>query len=414
VVIHTYAVGLWKGDPPDVDRAARAALAAVRPFERMLAQYRDVIFESTGRDLPLAVTEYNAAYVQEQPVPLRFSLAAALFSADYVRVMLQPESRVAMANYWQFVNGYWGILRGQRVPGVEAVPWKRMPAYYIFRLWGNHFGNRLVATGVVSPPVEFEGFLRTRPARAGSYERELSFNLRDGEGSSYRWRVTGERSMELSIDGLRGGAYPEFARILPMQGRMIRVSFEARASGAVPATAKLGIGVVDARGWSTVPWGVGIDSIRVTREWERHAAELLVLDDSPGVSLTWRVISEEVAVTGRVDLRDLRAIEVKDDPPFDALTACASLSADGRTVYVVVINKHHAEDVAARVTVGGRRLAGCRVWEVTGPSLAATNLVDEQVRETKTAAPVTLSTGRGFEYVFPRHSMSAFEFVVAQ
>ena len=42
-----------------------------------------------------------------------FAYGPALFAADYLRVLLQPENSVLMANYWQFVNGYWGMVQGR-------------------------------------------------------------------------------------------------------------------------------------------------------------------------------------------------------------------------------------------------------------------------------------------------------------
>jgi hypothetical protein len=95
------------------------------------------------------------------------------------------------------------------------------------------------------------------------------------------------------------------------------------------------------------------------------------------------------------------------------IAACAGRSADGRRLYVIVFNKHHAEDLGAAVCLAfgggpGRASAG-RLWRVTGPSLDATNLERGLVCETATAEPVDGLGADGFAHSFPRHSMTAFE-----
>ena len=92
---------------------------------------------------------------------------------------------------------------------------------------------------------------------------------------------------------------------------------------------------------------------------------------------------------------------------------CASLSADGKVLYVMVFNKHHAKDITASVKIAGTRPASGRYWTVTGPSLEATNLQDELVKETASGMALEGLRDGGFSHVFPAHSMTAIELIVS-
>ncbi|GAH59619.1 unnamed protein product, partial [marine sediment metagenome] len=236
IIVHTYAVGLW-GQPArqlDGDCLMRACMAAGEQLELRLAHYRELIRRHTGRDIPLAITEYNASFVQQEPVPYRFSYGPALFSADYVRALLRPEANVLMANYWHFINGYWGMVQGPRLPDEQPRVWKKMPAFHLYRLWGQHFGDRLVHVEVEGPRLDFEGVLRVRPAIGQTGLPEgldpdanllEGLELHAGEGAGWRSRRTAPDSAVMDIDGLRGESFPRLFTISPIQPGSYRLSY---------------------------------------------------------------------------------------------------------------------------------------------------------------------------------------------
>ena len=69
----------------------------------------------------MAIPEYNGHFVQEKPVPYRQSLANALRNAEHLRIMMKPENRILMANFWQFANEYRGMVQGYTHHGVTPV-----------------------------------------------------------------------------------------------------------------------------------------------------------------------------------------------------------------------------------------------------------------------------------------------------
>ena len=420
IVVHTYAVGIWSpesvaGEPAGV--LMRACMASGEQFEALLGEYRTLIRERCGRDIPLAITEYNASFVQDKPVPYRFSLGAALFSADYVRILLEPGTNVMMANYWHFINGYWGMVQGPRLPEERQRAWKRMPAYYLYRLWGSHFGSTLVRVTVDSPRVEFTGLPgHVLPSHGDRYVpvKPVSGNLvtvlKPARGPGYRIKAVKD-VLTAELSGYTGEQYPLIGTVRGPEGCDYRISFEARSKGEM-GKARLGLSLVDSRGWDQTRSGIAVEGIEGAVDWKRFEGEFKVLPDCPGVSAAWRILSPNGKITGKVELRALEVTAVTREsyPAYAALTATASLSKDGKKLFLIVFNKHHADAIAAMVNVAGFPARSVRRWTVTGPQLEATNLDGELVREIESGAKMDPAAGGSFRHVFPARSMTAIEF----
>ncbi|HEX2949725.1 MAG TPA: alpha-L-arabinofuranosidase, partial [Armatimonadota bacterium] len=249
VIIHTYSAGAADENTAlktPADTLMRGCMVASSKFEACLADYREVIKECTGKNLPLAITEYNSFFVQEKPIPYRFCYGAALFSADYVRVLLKPESNVLMANYWHLANGYWGMIRG-------LGPYQKMPAYYLYRLWAQHFGPKLVEVNATSPRVMADGTPaapvvvadpRVVKEKSG---REL-FDIKAVKpvrGPGYSIEAKPDGTLVAQFDHMEQEAYPDIMKIAaPWVGAGYMLSFEARATGDL-ANCRIGLGLND-------------------------------------------------------------------------------------------------------------------------------------------------------------------------
>jgi alpha-L-arabinofuranosidase len=135
-----------------------------------------------------------------------------------------------------------------------------------------------------------------------------------------------------------------------------------------------------------------------------------VLPDATSLYVLWWLLGKADPTIATLEVRNLRVTREPTFPPYAALTAAASLSADGRKLYLIVFNKHHADDITTTINLDGVSAQDARIWTVTAPSLDATNLLSEQVRETVTNAPLALTTPEALTHTFPAHSMSAIEF----
>jgi alpha-L-arabinofuranosidase len=114
--------------------------------------------KETGKDVPLAITEYNGGFVQDEPVPYRHCLGTALVNAELLNVFMKPENNVLMANYWQFNNNYWGMINNNFGVNAKGLynPYYKRPNYYVFEMYHKYFGNILLDSEVKCESYEIK------------------------------------------------------------------------------------------------------------------------------------------------------------------------------------------------------------------------------------------------------------------
>jgi alpha-L-arabinofuranosidase len=157
-IVHTYP-------SPRVSNSKLAKMSAKDIFRTTLGRpavldeyyFQDVLAllkKKSGRDIPLAITEYNGGFVQEYPVPYRHCLGTALLNAEMLRLFMKPEHNILMANYWTFVNEYWGMIKSKtsfiKHDYREPIHYIKRPNYYVYELYNKHFGDVLVDVDVKS------------------------------------------------------------------------------------------------------------------------------------------------------------------------------------------------------------------------------------------------------------------------
>jgi alpha-N-arabinofuranosidase len=418
IVIHMYAPRLPKtGAPQSVHM--QAMMAAPQHVEQRLAEYHSMIRQLLGHDLPLAITEFNGALDDAAD---RLTYGDALECADLLRVFLKPEMNVALANYWNFLNGAFGMLR-TTVGSATGEPETEEPALLLYKLWAQHFGSRLVRVDVESPLVEFSGAGSEEAAKGTNAEPRRQIQTLDLDQSSSLvgalWprllnvKIQLEHShLTIHLDHLNHSIYPVLARfprpsIDPGVPVEFTVSFDTRLTpDAGSDSAPMGIGLMDSRGWNQTHSGIGLDGI--TTEWKHFDGTYRLDLQTPGVDLTARIMAEGKNVTGTLDVRNLAVSDfvAAHSAAYPVLTGSASLSADGARLYLIVINKSATDSVAASLHLKGFSAAHAQYWEVNGPSLESTTGVTETAR----GAPLSLAGSGALDHVFPAHSMTAIEF----
>jgi alpha-N-arabinofuranosidase len=116
----------------------------------------------SGKDIPLAVTEYNGGFVQDEPVPYRHCLGTALINAELLRIFMKPENNIIMANYWQFCNSYWGMVWTQedymKHDYKQHIKYLKRPNQYVYELYNKHFGPELIPAEVSCGSYRMKGF----------------------------------------------------------------------------------------------------------------------------------------------------------------------------------------------------------------------------------------------------------------
>ncbi|HEX2949299.1 MAG TPA: hypothetical protein VHV83_06985 [Armatimonadota bacterium] len=192
------------------------------------------------------------------------------------------------------------------------------------------------------------------------------------------------------------------------------LSFEARATGDFPGG--LGLGIDDKRGWSATSSGTNAEGVETATDWTKFECTLLALNDCPGVSVCWRFRPKSgKAFTGTEEIRNLKVtayspIGINDHPQYPAITTSASRSADGRTLYLMVFNRHQTDAIPTTIRINGiDAIKSVRRWMVNGPSLLSTNLNGEVVREMESGVVTPITQDGVLTYTAPAHSMTAFE-----
>lgn len=346
---------------------------------------------------------------------MRFAFGPALFSADYQRALLKPGSNVLMANYWHLLNGYWGALQGPRLPQDKA-PWKRYPAFFLFRLWGQHFGDSLVAAEVRSPRQKFAGLPSYAPPADADAYRPESIDSRELFAEQGPAPITDEN---VTLQVLPGHVWRVDARPfagekhLPLgrvraPGKSYVLRFEAR-SGGDWKSARLGLGMIDERGWAATRSGIAVEGAEAAREWTKFEGRFRTLEGSPGADLMWRLRAGVEPAGGFLEVRNVQvfALTTERFAAHPIVTGTASKSRDNKKLFVVLFNKGESP-IATTVQLKNFRARAARRWVVSGPSLAADNRKAEEVRETESGVATPLANG-AVRWSLPPLSMTALE-----
>lgn len=162
-IVHTYP-------HPDVDRERLKLMKSEDIFkeslglallkeENNLSNASKLIKEKLSKNLALAITEYNGGISGNDPVPYRHCLGTALLNAELLRVFMKPEHNILMANYWDFVNEYWGMI-ANGFDGTDKTLYNKYykrPNYYVFELYRKYFGSQLISVRVDSDTYSLNG-----------------------------------------------------------------------------------------------------------------------------------------------------------------------------------------------------------------------------------------------------------------
>ncbi|AHF91758.1 alpha-L-arabinofuranosidase [Opitutaceae bacterium TAV5] len=441
VILHFYAPALNRDLPVQpADMLMRACMAVGDQIGHRIQEYKAMIRDECGRDLPVAITEFNAGFVQpaggSDPTPWRLSYGAALQCADLYRVFLKPENTVLMSSYWQFYNGYWGMLQVREQPDGSVLK-ERRPAYELIRLWGQHFGETLVDVTVAGPRADFDvaGWRGVAEARGIEYRPRRTLRtvplaglLKSVSGPGYSSRISPDGSVIVfDLKDFSGEAHPVMATIpLATLGTAedvgYRLTYECqyhRTPGSGKRAERLGLTLADTRDEFSDTSRRTIPGAESRGAWSPLQGELVPRTDSEGIDLRVSLVSDAGGsadnpdgaaphrLNGKLQFRllELEVVTREIAPATELVTASSSLSADGRKLYVVVFNKSPDQSIATTFDIRGFVPAGtARYWEVNGPSLASVT----GVREVVSGAELTLQ-GATLLHTLPAHSMTAIE-----
>jgi alpha-N-arabinofuranosidase len=340
-LIHHAYLPRYSGDDPAIDLPAAFTrwMVAARHMDAFYRGLRRAIRVQTGRDIPLAISEYNASFVQESPLPLRYSHGAAVIVADLIGVLLKPEHGIAHAQYWQCSNEYWGAIAGY------AAPYRLRPAAHVLALWQEHLGDTLLRAEVDAPLLAAAGWggqialARGEPAEAPlrGPARPVAPDWRQEPSPDAEARIGADGALEIAIRTAARFNYYHAAITLPARPlTTYRVRAEIRCARPATATRGAGLTVRDGRGWEATRSAADSDDV-FADAWTAVEVAYTTLEDAGSLHILARRQDAAEALTFAV-----RNLTIQESAPANlgstplVAATCSRRTSDGGIVALLI------------------------------------------------------------------------------
>jgi alpha-N-arabinofuranosidase len=386
-IVHPYLPKLNKDAALNTtpEQVKLAAISADADLVYRLDLYNSLIRQVTGRtDLALAVTEYNSLFVQDKPAPYRQTLVNALHNADYLRILLKPESNVLFANFWQFANSYWGMVTGFTHLGQTPV---KQANHYVFALYNKYLGAHLVKMDTQSTPIDFSGGLGISPRIGVATTKSDPVTVPVPPDWSRRLFIDGSQSQANNVVTVNFNkntdvnyyhAYKEFDA---EPNTLYRVSVNVRTTDIKGG--KIGIAVEDSRGWKEMHDQPANIFLTGTTPWTLVTVEYRTVADAKKMRLIARRISGEGSISGIAEFGAFSIEKITQNlGTVESVVGTASKSADGKELYLVLINKNLNNPVDTSIQINGN-FRSVLAESLIGSSPLSTNLEAEKTDHVK-------------------------------
>jgi len=391
--------------------------------EVILSNVYDLLKTAVGQPVGLAITEYNAFFAQEKPVPYRHSLGTALLNAELIKIFMKPDYNILLANHWNFMNEYWGLV-ANGFDGTSRTfknPYYKRPNYYVFEMYHKYFGEILLKSHVqskyfditkYSPLVKLVNRIKTGVVVGDNLlVRDWEIGTIEGidaESRNGTLKVNFINPMKFNYYHAIKKTKVEPATYYKLSG-YIRVEQLEADPGAC-------LEVQDGRGWSKTRSAISTQKIKGTADWQYVETIYKTLSDAQSVKVIARRIGETGPLKGKAYFKNVKLEKfIPDiDTKIPYLSVNASKSKDGDKVYLMVVNKNLESEMTAAIELRDFiPAAKLDAWILNGPAVDSTNEVDhDNVKVTHRDFEIwNRKTGPKdtFTYTFEPHSLTAIE-----
>lgn len=410
----------WQGDTsPDQSQALlQASLASAAQVQARWERLNALVEETCGRtDLTWVITELGNDYLQEQPVPYRHTLAAALGQAEMLRVLMDPRQRIVGAAARGFANGEWGMLQGYLH---QKEPLRRQALAMVYELYAQHLGETRLDATVSSATWSFVGAADVLP-RSGATPvglTETAELLTPAAG----WVIQSLPRVPQRAKGTflvvefpgRDLDYRHATVTLPAKaGAWYRISGMLKTD-ALTGNSGARFEVGDGRTGPLAKPVVASHAVLGASDWTEVQVDYHAPTDAEKLVISARRSGSNGgpdAVSGKAYYRLFSVREVTP-PNYGAvpdLTALAARRKDGRiTALLLNTNADREQTVTLGITGAALKVtAQAQVWLLTGPTLWANNLGREDA--VRLSMPPSQRVDNGWTFQLPKHSMAAVE-----
>jgi len=424
-IMHFYPTPIWGEKVSEISPHDIYAITLAKPLlevEYSIQEGLRLMKRYAGRDIPIAVTEYNGGFEQDKPVPYRHCLGTALVNAELLRIFMKPENNILMANYWQFCNSYWGMIANGFDGTYKSLyyPYYKRPNYYVFELYAKHFGEIFLDVDVKCDSYDVSAYqsLKTfvKRLKTGTLVKNnllaKSWEIGKSEGVAAQ-----EKDGILEINFIQPkefNYYHTVKRAKVESGAYYKLSGYIRTANLTDDKGVC-LEVQDARGWAATHSADSTDKVTGTTDWQYVETIYATLPDTNVVKVFARRAGENGPLKGKAYFKDVKL--EKFIPSLDTkipyLSVNASKSEDGKKVYFMVVNKNMDMPMTAKIELKDfTPTAKGNAWVLNGPSVDATN--ENRHDNVKVVHQEFEIKGNPFEFTFEPHSLTAIEIVRAQ
>lgn len=422
-IIHTYPKPpVWRDElekmPSDEVFFITLAIPTLE-YEVYFDQTLRLLKEKSGIEVPLAITEYNAGLVQDNPVPYRHSLGAALVNAELLRIFLKPGHNILMADYWQFSNSYWGAIKSEddfmahdyRRP----INYIKRPNFYVYELYNKHFGDILIDTDVKSESYDLTGSV--------SYIKDV---FKKGKGDtangnllSGRWnidKISGvdayEKDKILEVDFKDPEDFNYYnnskqAKVQP--DTYYKLSGYIRTEELITVGGGVSLVIMDNRRHLKIDSSATTENITGTSDWQYVSAIYKTLSDAESVYVRAMRIGHKGPLKGKAFFKDVKLEKyISPDTNVPFLAVSASKNKEGNKLYLMVVNKNINNSTTSLIELKDFFPQGeIPAWILNGQTIDATN--EKKNDNVKISYKELKIKDASFEFTFEPHSLTAFE-----
>ena len=418
--VTAFVLPRWQGEAsPEQSRPLlQASIAVGAQAQAFWERLNALVEETCGRtDLSWVITDLGNDYVQEQPVPYRHTLAAALGQAELLRVLLDPRQHIASAAARGFANGDWGMIQGYVH---QKEPLRRQAMAMVYELYAQHFGDTRLDATVTCDSWSFAGAADVLP-RSGPARVELT-ETAELLSPSPAWVVQSLPSVPQRAKGTllvvefpgKDIDYQHATLVLPAKADawyrvrgMLKTDDMTGNSGAY-------FDIGDGGSGASVKPVSRSHAVLGSTDWTEVLVDYHAPVDAEKLVITARRSGRTGgpdAVAGKAYYRlfSVREMTPANYAAVPDLSAQAARRKDGR-VAVMLVNTNVDRDQTVTLGVSGGELkvtSQAQVWLLTGLSPWANNLGREDA--VRLWMPPSTRTEKGWTLQLPKHSLAAVE-----
>jgi alpha-N-arabinofuranosidase len=373
--------------------------------------------EKSGADIPLAVTEYNGGFAQEG-LFYRFSLGTALLNAELIRIFMKPDNGILMANYFHFLNDWWGMIKSgddfMKHDYQRPINYIKRPNYYVYELYHNHFGDVLINADVKGSSYDIKG--------RQNYVQRILTKIKQGTVISEnllpgKWEIhelegidAGEKDGVLEIhfnDPQKFNYFHSVKKTTVEPEKYYRLSGYIKTEGLNDIEG-ICLEIQDGRGWDKTHSVVDTDKIIGTTDWQYVDSIYKSLPDAVSVGVMVRREGDKGPLHGNVFIKDVKLEKYIPDTLVPYLSVNASKSEDDGKMYLMVINKNMHEPITSFIKINGFQPSDrADAWILNGPSIYSTN--EKKTDNVKVTYKKVEIKNNPFAFTFEPHSFTAVE-----